>query len=346
MNKLDIARIEDFDLWYNLVTETSYATYPALRSPHKLLIKYGSEHYLLPLKIMKIGKLAICESFGKNVDGGPIPLETTCQKNIKNFWRGFLNKIKHTCHIVSLTLRPWIKHHAHIIEFAKGKYPFTYLFPRILKLQDFNTIWKSMSKKARNRYRYFVKNGGIVFKDEPEKYVREILEINISSPIRQGRPLPKSYIDPRKVIMNAKIWGHDVRKGIASFYIAKLDGKIVGYAYIPHLNKHAYVARFMTHYSYMKYGVGNGLLIEIIKDLIENRKAEILQYGYWRNVNPGVNYFLKQHGFKTLPEVVISFHTREILRPLSELYIKAIKLSNVVKTRPPTILLSLSSRYK
>ena len=149
MNKLDIVRIEDFDLWYNLVTKTSYATYPTLRSPCKLLIKYDNEYYLLPFKLMKIGKLVICESFGKNVDGGPIPLEVTCQKGIKGFWRSFLNEIKHTCHIVPLTLRPWIKPHTYIMEIAKGKYPFAYLFPRILKLQDFNTIWKNMSKKAK-----------------------------------------------------------------------------------------------------------------------------------------------------------------------------------------------------
>ena len=336
---MSIIRVEDSDLWYKLVLKASHATYPALRPPYKLLIRYNGEYYLLPLRLAKVGKLIICESFGKDVDGGLIPLGATCQRDIKTFWTYFLDRIKHTCHIVSLTLRSWIKTHMHLIEFAKEKYPYTYLFPRILKLHDFNSIWKSMSKKARNRYRYFVRNRGVVFKANPEKYIHEILEINVSSPIRQGRPLPRSYTEPREVIMNAKMWGYDVRRGIATFYVAKLDGKIVGYAYIPHLNKHAYVARFMTHYSYMKYGVGNGLLIEIIKDLIENRKAEILQYGYWRNVNPGINHFLKQHGFKTLPEVVISFHTREILRPLSELYIKAIKLSNVVKSRPPSILL-------
>jgi len=209
-----------------------------------------------------------------------------------------------------------------------------HIYPRIRVLDDFSRFWREISKKARNRYRYFTRHGGYVETGDPVRYVKNILEINLSDPYRQGRRLPEWYLNPRLATQIAAVWSKHIKMGISTFYIARLGGKVVGYAYIPHLNKYAQVVRFMPHANYMKYGVGNGLLIDIIRDLTENSKANIFQYGYWRNVNPGVNHFLKQHGFKFFKEAIITIPIRKTYSAIAEMYLKYVSLTNITKYRP------------
>ena len=79
-------------------------------------------------------------------------------------------------------------------------------------------------------------------------------------------------------------------------YGAFLGGRLVAYAYVVDLNGYAYISRFLAHAKYMRYAASNGLLSAVIEDLCE-RSVEVVQYGYWSRRHPGLDHFLRQHGF-------------------------------------------------
>lgn len=317
----------------SLVTHhTRYINYfTILPNIKKLIVRYGDETYVFPYRIRNLYGLKVCESLGRNTDGGLIPLKNF--DNIHDAFKILLSYLKNKCHLATMTLRLWLSPYRELFDFLSRTYSYSYLYPRLLYLKDFDTLWKSISKKARNRYRYFVRHGGDVITADPLNYVKDILRINYSNPYRQGRLLPMAYLEPREVYRSARTWSKYIQKGYASFYLALIDNSSVGYAYIPHYGGHAYTVRFMPDSNYLKYGVGNGLLLSIIKDLIENEKAYVFQYGYWRNVNPGVNHFLEQHNFKTYPEAFFIIPLHSSLSTIRRIYNLYVKLTNISRVR-------------
>jgi len=319
-----------------LIKKSPYSTYPCTKAEYV----YMHGGIALPFHSKELFKIKICYSFGKYVDGGPIPLYH--KTPTREEWIDFINNITENFDLTIVTLRRWCKPQAFFLHYLlslrdKLCVGVSEMYPRIIrvdKYRSFDDYWRSISKKARNRYRYFNRNKGSVAVADPRDKALDILRINYSSPIRQNRVLPKGYRIPMLIAKIIKNWKEEIREGLAKFYIAVLDGKAVGYALITMLNGHAYFSRFLIHAGYSKYGVGNGLLIEVVRDLIENERVRIIQYGYWRNVNPGINHFLKQHGFSRDVEYVVTISGSRILALAGKLYNKYVHLSNVIAPNP------------
>ncbi len=323
--------------------KTPYSTFPSIEKNNYLLIQCEKEEYLFPYENKLKG--ALIESLGRNADGGLIPLSSNT-RYYSDALIGLLRHVLNTCVLVTVTIRPWnyvSKIDPSILKNEKIHFIETNIYPRILYIKkSFEDYFTKISKKARNRYRYFIKNNGYVEKVSPRNYIAEILKINYSDPRRQGRPLPKSYLDPVVVKDTVEKWEKYIRYDMADFYIARIKGVVVGYAFVPRLNKHAFVSRFMIHKSYMRYGVSNGLLLEIIRDLSEKRKASIIQYGYWRKANSGINHFLEQHLFTYIREKYIIFYKKNKIFPF--LLEKLVELSNTSNPGKLRILLDIISR--
>lgn len=335
-----VMSVRDPDSWYRFVTSSEYATYPLLSGDIRLVVATNGELYLTSFRIRHLGGLRVCESFGRESDGGIAPLTSFSDEGVLDAVGCVIGSLKGRCHLLSMTLKLWDPHYRGVSRALRryGARSFR-MYPRILELKEsFEVFWRSMSKKARNRYRLFVKSGGRVYTADPLEFIKEVLEVNLSSPIRQGRLLPRSYRDPELVVKTALWWGRLVKRGVASFYVAELNGKTVGYAFIPHINGVAYAARFLVHVGYLRYGVGNGLLVELVRDLMENRKARVLKYGYWRNVNPGINHFLEQHGFKAWVEEVFIVPLLRATKPMPALSCIWGRLTNVVPRLEPALL--------
>ncbi len=322
-----------------ILKNSPYTTYPCIKS--KYVYMYGN--ILLPYNQKSVFGLRICYSFGKEVDGGPIPTSAgglNCDE-----WIEFAKSLLQDFDISVLTIRKWCKPHARflkcILNSSLRKYiRVSEIYPRIINTclyKGFDEYWRNISKKARNRYRYFKRNGGFVAIASPKEMAIDILRVNCSSIVRQGRILPKNYRIPKLVAKTIELWERDIRDGLAKFYVAVLNKKVVGYALITMLNGHAYFSRFLVHSEYTKYGVGNGLLIDVIRDLMKNSSIKLIQYGYWRSVNPGINHFLQQHGFREGVEYVVLLSKRMHLEIPVCLYKKYIDLSNTFS--PPRKLL-------
>ncbi len=183
---------------------------------------------------------------------------------------------------------------------------FSVLHARVLELKGgYNYIWRrKFNKKARNLARKFRKLGGAVRSVcNPIKLIDDIMECNLSNPFRQGRYLPQSYLDRALVIKGLKSRFYNER--FHHFIGAFLDDKLVGYSYLSILNGYGYISRFLVHENYKGYGVSEGLMASIIKFLCDHG-VEKVQYGYWDPKSaPGVDHFLKQHGFEDGPELAV-----------------------------------------
>ena len=159
--------------------------------------------------------------------------------------------------------------------------------------------WKHYNKKARNAVRKFMKNKGEVRRlGNPLVYLKDILLCNLSSPKRQGKPLPPTYTNPFLVYKGLKQIARYMEDKKAQVYGAFLDNKLVGYSYVIYHNGYAYISRFLIHAHYTRYCIGEGLLDGIIRDLIK-QKIRKIQYGYWSPRSaPGIDHFLRQFGFR------------------------------------------------
>lgn len=179
------------------------------------------------------------------------------------------------------------------------------IYPRVVvtgEYSSFEDFYKSINKKARNRHRYFIKRRGEVIEDNPLNYVREIMEVNLSQPVRQGKRLPSSYLKPSIVLRSVLLWERLRRAGKLRFYLAVINDVVTGYAVVPVFAGRALFSRFLIHANHLSTGAGNALIIEALKDLWD--KADVFQYGYWRGKNPGINSFLEKNGFRALAEPI------------------------------------------
>ena len=103
------------------------------------------------------------------------------------------------------------------------------------------------------------------------------MEINLSKPLRQGRPLPETYTNRDLVVQSLEKSIKDKGKCFRVYGVFIKD-KLVAYAYVSEHNGYAYISRFLTHAKYFKYAASNGLLSYIIKDLHGFEKGEVRAY--------------------------------------------------------------------
>lgn len=279
-------------------------------------------YILLPFVNRNILGFKALLSYGLRMSGGPAPLKYHPLSFCVNSTYKALSLLVETENydIVSITTKLYSnKFYVLLIKelvnkFSKNsnlKMLVHMLKARILFADDrsYDHLWQKLyNKKVRNTVRKFIRWGGKVkVLEEPLVHVKDILRCNLSSPQRQGRPLPSSYINPTLVYRSLKLYVDKYMK-YGKFYVygAFLDNELVGYSYILLHNGHAYVSRFIVDLKYGRYCVGEGLLDGILKDLVESKFVKKIQYAYWSPLSaPGVDHFLKQFGFTIGKELVI-----------------------------------------
>ena len=312
---INIKICRNMDLWNNMVIKSPFALVDHFWSNASLhiIIEHGFSKILFPFKKIQFRKIPMCIllSYGLRMSGGPTSLNDMPSNLINYLLENLLNYMKNSkIDLVNFTIKTYIdnKFSKKIIKILINKkdVDIDILNARILRItSNFDEIWsKSFNKKVRNLVRKFKKSGGIVadLKD-PIDYINDIMECNLSQPIRQGKPLPISYID-RNLVYNGLISLKREYNERFRFYGAFIDNKLVGYAYILWHNGHAYISRFLIHRKYKRYGTSEGLLSGIIEDLSQTNKINIIQYAYWApRSSPGVDHFLRQHGFKNGKEI-------------------------------------------
>ncbi len=300
---ISIEKIESQDYWNTMVLKSKYTspTHFFSEADFHYKITINNEVYLLPIKQFSLYGAKVALSYGTRVDGGIVPLNgynylEDCLTQVKDFLRleGY--------DLLNLTFKLYyMKDYTNTIaEYLDRIANFSItIYARILPLsKGFEYIWKNkFNKKARNLVRKFLRSGGKVeLLKNPLNYVDDIMEINLSKPLRQGRPLPETYTRKDLVI---QILERNIRDKGEHFrvYGAFIKDKLVAYAYVSEHNGYAYISRFLTHAKYFKYAASNGLLSFIIESLCKEG-VKVVQYGYWSRHYEGVNHFLQQHGFE------------------------------------------------
>ena len=202
-------------------------------------------YVLLPFVNRSILGFKALLSYGLRMSGGPAPLKcyplSSC---INSIYKALLLLIEtENYDIINVTTKLYSnRFYALIIKELVNKFSkyndnlevlVHTLKARILFVGDggYDYLWQKLyNKKVRNAVRKFIKYGGKVrVLEEPLAHVKDILRCNLSSPQRQGRPLPSSYINPTLVYGGLKLYVDKYMKN-GKFYVygAFLDNELVG----------------------------------------------------------------------------------------------------------------------
>jgi hypothetical protein len=358
---VEVHRLADQKAWDSIVLRNPLTTADHLymTSPEHFIVKV-SGHYqyalLLPAESVSIAGRKALVSFGNRRSGGPLPLRVeVSDKEISEISEAVMlavdNFFKKGYAIVNFTVKTYINELFNklllaILTSGKNKEkikPFiNILNARVLYMNDldYKNLWsKVYNKKVRNAIRKFERERGKVeHVKDPLNYFEEIMRINLSTPLRQGTPLPQHYTDPQTVFSTLKKY-HEAygRDGIFRVYRAYTqENKTIGYAYVLKKGGHVYISRFLIDIKYSSINPGEGLLNGILEDLLRERDIKVVQYGYWSpKAHPGIDHFLKQFGFTIGQEVALWFFKNDLDFKLLSTYLRLkqayVPLRHVIK---------------
>jgi hypothetical protein len=136
-------------------------------------------------------------------------------------------------------------------------------------------------------YRY-----GVV---SPARYLDQILEINTSAPVRQGRPMPQSDLDPTEVAQT-------LERTSAIHGVFDSTGRVRAYAVMPVIGDAVVVSVILGHADHLEHGVMYLLVSEAIRSFIEvrdtNGAPSWVMYDTIWGAPRGLAYFKARLGFK------------------------------------------------
>jgi hypothetical protein len=127
-------------------------------------------------------------------------------------------------------------------------------------------------------------------------HIDEILAINISSPTRQGRPLPGYYLDREHVEQT-------FRDRPTIHGILDASGHLRAYAWVPMAGDIVIFETLLGHADDLETGVMYLLISEVVGAAIASRDAtgspDWVMYDTFWGAAPGLVYFKERLGFKS-----------------------------------------------
>lgn len=134
---------------------------------------------------------------------------------------------------------------------------------------------------------------GYIFKAlDVNKYVDDILEINLSKDERQGSKMNSVYFDKDLIVENS------LNKDC--FGVFNSDGKLLSYCYLINAGNFLIISRLLGHSEYLNDGIMFFMISECIKLLIETNKWEKVEYFFYDTyfgALPGLKKFKEDLGF-------------------------------------------------
>jgi len=132
--------------------------------------------------------------------------------------------------------------------------------------------------------------------------IENMIEINTSKPIRQGRPMDSFYSSEdkyRKFYKKFKEQSPDA----CPFHYDVLFGcfsgdKVVGYIRLRRMGNFVQYAQLLGHGDYLKDGIMYLLHFHVMKWIFENTDAKYLWYSWWNRGKGGVIMWKRKVGFE------------------------------------------------
>ncbi|RPI28522.1 MAG: hypothetical protein EHM70_16630 [Chloroflexota bacterium] len=155
-------------------------------------------------------------------------------------------------------------------------------------------------KQALRTNRKHTQNGGYSFKSFcPMERIEEILEINKSSPVRQGREMHASYTNIKGV--------KEFAANKTSIYgVFNREGILRAYAYTPICGEVFIFSRLLGHMDDLETGTMYLLVSEVMREMIDvKRQTGNPRWGMYDTffgAAPGLRYFKQRLGFQ--PHIV------------------------------------------
>lgn len=166
----------------------------------------------------------------------------------------------------------------------------------LLKLPDsFDIYLKGKEKEYLRRKRNHALKSGYTFASfAAVSRVDEILAINASMPVRQGKTMHADYLNPIKV--------HAFAHGAGSLYgVFDREGVLKGYAFTPVIGEVFVFSRLLGHEDDLDAGVMYLLVSQVIKKMVarKNQAGYPLwaMYDTFFGASAGLRYFKEKLGF-------------------------------------------------
>jgi len=167
----------------------------------------------------------------------------------------------------------------------------------LLRIPDtFEDYLKGKERQAlRTNRTKALKEGFKYSQFEANQYVEDILAINTSVPVRQAKPMDKSYTT-REMVLKF-IEDNPVLHGVFN-----KEGTLVAYSQTVLCGEALILNRIIGHAAFLDQGIMYLLVIEIVKEMISLKKENGLplwiMYDMFFGALPGLRYFKERLGFK------------------------------------------------
>lgn len=167
----------------------------------------------------------------------------------------------------------------------------------LLKIPDtFEDFLKGGERQAlRTNRTKALKEGFKYSQFEAKQYVEDILAINTSAPVRQAKPMDKSYLT-REMVLKF-IEENPVLHGVFN-----KEGTLVAYSQTVLCGEVLILNRIIGHAAFVDQGIMYLLVSEIVKEMISLKKENGLplwiMYDMFFGALPGLRYFKERLGFK------------------------------------------------
>lgn len=251
----------------------------------RLLVRTGGEAYYLQAEVTHDRKL---NAYYPNMYGGLVPLQTGFSRYndalhaLDRFAAGEIYQLSDRAYAAAIE-RPRLE----------GG-----LSAAILPLPaSYEAYLRAIGDKSRNMVRKPEKAGFRIGRFDKNNHLEDIYQIHTSLDVRQGQPLQDHYrLRPHASYKGRAAWELVSEEWWGAF---NPEGRLVGYVYLPGTNGEYLTSRIMGHGDYLKFGIMNALVAEIVRAHAGER-GHIL-YGMYEHGTDGLRRFKDSMGFVPVP---------------------------------------------
>jgi len=145
-----------------------------------------------------------------------------------------------------------------------------------------------------NRKRAF--SEGYTFREfSPAERLDEMVEVNRSLPVRQGKPIAASYVEKQQLVSY-------FAEVPSVFGVFNAEGRLRAYAHVAVCGEVGDVVRLLGHGEDLDHGVMYLLLSEAVRHLIDRKNRlgfpRWVMYDTLLGASPGLRYFKERMGFR------------------------------------------------
>lgn len=154
-----------------------------------------------------------------------------------------------------------------------------------------------LSINGKNSAAYYARKAckrGYSFSEiNPNKFVDDIYQINISKEYRQGRILSDNYRE--------KINQITIDERVRYFGVLSSNAQLIAYAFVPHYGDVWILSKLLGHGNYLNDGIMYLLITHIILEIFklpQEKRPKFLMYDTWYGAQPGMKMFKSKFGFR------------------------------------------------